>query len=816
MPLLPLRSRCPAPSLSLTCTARAVAAAIAALSAAGAAAPAAHAQSAGAAPPATAASGPAGGPALRPVTELLAPASGPGARPLPIVLRARQVSGQPDQLTTAEGEVELRRGTLILQADRLTYDAPQDLARATGQVRVRRDGAVYTGPEAELRVQRFEGYFLQPRFEFLRLGAGGQAARVDFLDPSRAQAMDATYTSCPRDGSGDPAWVLETRRVRMDFERNEGIAEGAVLRFLGVPILAAPILSFPLNDERKSGWLPPSLNLDSRSGLDLSVPYYWNIAPNRDATLTPRLMTRRGLGLGVEFRYLEADHGGQVDADLLPADRVAGRSRAALGWRHESRFGRDWRVEVAADRVTDDDWWRDFPDAARSLTPRLLPQRVNLERGFAAERLQGSVYARLQHWQVLQSLTDRIAPPYQRSPQLGVQASGWLDAGLRWQVEAEANRFVLARRDAVPDLRPEGSRLHLLATLARPWRAPWGWVEPRATLNAARYRTDAPMADGRDTAGRVIPSFAADGGLFFERTTTLFGRAVRQTLEPRLHLVLTPFRDQARLPNYDAAERDFNASSLFADNAFTGIDRVADARQVTGGLTTRVVDAATGLEALRLGVVQRVRLREQRVTGDGVPLTERFSDVFLVGGTSIVPRWTFDTALQFSTEIQRTRRAVVGARYSPGEFRTVSATYRLTRGASEQLELGWQWPLAGPTPVERLREAGAAAASPGRAGGCGGTWYTVGRVNYSMQDRRITDSVAGLEYDAGCWIGRIVAERLSTGRSEATTRLMVQLELVGLSRIGSNPLKVLRDNIPGYRLLRDDVRNAAPDPSPYD
>lgn len=770
---------------------------------------------------ADAASGAASAPAavnvpLRPSLELQPLPEGARSRPLPIVLRAREVRGQPDRLTTAEGEVELRRGNVLLQADRLTYDAPLDLARATGSVRVQREGAVYTGPEAELKVQRFEGFFREPTFEFPRLGSGGRASRVDFLDPSRAQALDATYTSCPRDGSVEPAWVLETRSVRMDFERNEGIAEGAVLRFLGVPILAAPVLSFPLNDERKSGWLPPNINLDSRSGLDLAVPYYWNLAPNRDATITPRLMSRRGLGLAAEFRYLEPRFAGQIDVDLLPDDRVANRSRGALGLRHDGLLPGDWRLEVAADRVSDDDWWRDFPDAARSLTPRLLPQRVALERSFAHGSLQGTVYARAQHWQVLQSLTDRIASPYQRSPQVGVNATGRLDGGLRWQIEAEANRFTLARPDALDLRRPEGSRVHLLATVARPWRAPWGWLEPRATLNAARYRTDAPMTDGRTAAGRVVPSLAVDGGLFFERSTTLFGRAVRQTLEPKVHGVLAPFRDQSSLPNFDATERDFNASALFADNAFTGIDRVADARQVTGGLTTRVLDATTGVEALRLGVVQRLRLRDQRVTGDGVPLTERFSDVYLLGGTSLVPHWAFDTALQYSTEIQRTRRAVVSARYSPGEFRTLSATYRLTRGASEQLELGWQWPLWGATPAERLRVRSDASPQVAlQAGGCGGTWYSVGRVNYSMRDRRITDSVVGLEFDAGCWIGRVVAERLSTGRSEATTRLMVQLELVGLSRIGSNPLKVLRDNIPGYRLLRDDVR-APSERSPYD
>jgi LPS-assembly protein len=265
-----------------------------------------------------------------------------------------------------------------------------------------------------------------------------------------------------------------------------------------------------------------------------------------------------------------------------------------------------------------------------------------------------------------------------------------------------------------------------------------------------------------------------------------------QTLEPRVLYVNTPFRAQATLPLFDSAAKDFNTISVFSDNAFSGIDRVSDAHQVTTGVTTRMIDAATGAEVFRLGLAQRTLLRDQRITPDGVPLTQRFSDLLLVGSAALSSRWTFDAAVQYSPEIDRTTRSVLSARYSPGAFRTLSATYRLTRGASEQLDLGWQWPL---TRMLAANERGSS---------CQGTLYGVGRINYSMKDSRITDSLAGLEYDAGCWIGRVVAERLSTGRTEATTRLMFQLELVGLSRLGSNPLSALKDNIPGYTLLRED------------
>jgi LPS-assembly protein len=758
-------------------------------------------------PPAPAASAPAASsapaPELQPATALRPLPRAEGAKRLPIVLRAASITSQPDLQTVAEGDVEFRRGGVVIRADRLAYDSPQDLATASGRVRVAVGGAIYSGPELQMSVQRFEGYFLQPQFEFLALGAGGRADRIDFLGGARTRAANASYTSCPRDDpSVEPAWVLRTDRVNIDLDANEGVAEGAVLRFQGVPILALPALSFPLGDGRKSGWLPPSINIDNRSGLQLSVPWYWNIAPNRDATFAPRLITRRGVGLDSEFRYLEPAYSGTVQFDWLPADQVARRSRESLNWQHDGQLGGGWRYGAQLVRVSDNDWWKDFPDANRSFIARLLAARLEVERPFELPGGRGSVYGRGLKWQVLQDADSFIAAPYERSPQVGVQLGSTLPAGFQTTLEAEYNRFTLPHGQAQALQRPEGDRLHLLGALSRPWREPGWWVVPRVALNAASYdgTRQGPAALARAT--RVIPTYSLDLGLELERRTQIFGRALHQTLEPRLLYVNTPLRDQTGLPNYDAAAKDFNFVSLYTENAFSGVDRVSDAHQVTAGFTTRLVDAQSGAEALRLGVVQRYLLRDQLITPQadgtpgGAPLTQRLSDALLVGSGSVAPGLSLNAAVQYSPDIQRSIRSILGVNYSPGPYRTVGTTYRLARGLSEQIEVGWQWPVWGAVPGER---------APARTrGSCGGTWYSVGRFNYSLKDRRLTDSVLGLEYDAGCWIARVVAEQLSTGRSEATTRLLVQLELVGLSRIGSNPLKVLKDNIPGYRLLRDE------------
>jgi len=217
-------------------------------------------------------------------------------------------------------------------------------------------------------------------------------------------------------------------------------------------------------------------------------------------------------------------------------------------------------------------------------------------------------------------------------------------------------------------------------------------------------------------------------------------------------------------------------------------------------------------------VVQRVRFADQRVTPEGPPQTRRFSDVLVAGATTLIPQWTLEASAQYDPDQRELARIIAGMRYSPGPFRTANLIYRQTRQTTlqsqqvEQVEVGWQWPLFGRTPAEVERAwpgLGASSVSSG-GGNCSGSLYSVGRVNYSIKDSRVTNALIGLEYDAGCWIGRVLAERVSTGPSDATTRVMLQLELVGLSRLGTNPLQLLKDNIPGYQLLRDNRSAPAP------
>ena len=736
---------------------------------------------------------------------LQAPPHGDAARQLPIILRAHEVSGRPDVDASAEGDVEFRRGNTVLRADKLTYDEAEDLARATGHVVIARDGSVFSGPELQLKIERFEGFFRMPTYRFASTGAGGSAQLIEFIDDQRAVATDATYSSCSAsDDNGEPVWILKARELRIDHETNEGVAKDAVLRFYGVPILAAPTLSFPLSDERKSGFLPPSFSIDSSSGFQAAIPYYWNIAPNRDATFTMQESLRRGPSLDTEFRYLEPSYFGVIDYKLLPYDKVADRTRYSLHADHEGALPLNAYAQLRVMRVSDDDYWKDFAGEIKSLTPRLLQTDLLVTRPFG----DWSGYARALRWQVLQTddPTTRIDSPYERLPQVGARyASPWR-GGFDVALETEVNHFANPDDRFVGD-RQTGVRTHAIGSIARPFGSP-GWsLTPKVLFNAATYSVDMPLADGSRSASRVIPTFSLDSAWTLERDAHFFDRAVRQTLEPRLFYVNTPYHRQDDLPNFDSSPKDFNFDSIFTENEFSGVDRVSDSNQLTAGVVSRVLDPETGVEALRVGMAQRYRFHDQQITPEGTPQTKRFSDFLVFGSTSLVPRWVFDSGVQYNPDTSRIERSILSARYSPGPFRTIGASYRLTRGLTEQLALGWQWPVYGPA-------RGDAAAAASRSG-CGGTLYSVGHLNYSMHDSRLTDGILGFEYDAGCWIGRVVVERLSTGRTEQTTRLLLQLELVGLSRIGTSPLRVLKDNVPGYQLLREE-RTAAPPYTPYD
>ena len=716
------------------------------------------------------------------------------------------VSGRPDLETVIDGNAELRRGPSAIRADRIEFYQPDDTVKATGNVRINSSGNQFRGPELQIKLDTFEGYFKEPSYRFLSNAGNGQATRIDFIDDKRLIARNATFTTCERgdEATWAPAWVLTGTSFKFDQEAETGEATGAVLRFKDVPILAFPSLSFPLSDKRKSGFLPPTFSLDSTSGLTLGQPYYYNIAPNRDVTFTPTVYSKRGIDLGGEYRYLEREYTGKLRANFMPSDKLKGNdNRWSYSLQHVGTLNTGLSpignvgLNVNLNRVSDNNYSADFPRSSTSLTQRLLANDVNVSWG------QGyfSATARALKWQTLQDPLAPIVPPYDRLPQLTARYARVNSdvAGLRgfdWSVSGDFSRF---SADRILTGQPNGDRGVMLAQISRPWIAPGWYITPKLQLHATSYRFDTPLTDGRLAATRVVPTFSLDSGLQYEREANYFGRAFTQTLEPRAFYVRTPYRNQTLLPNYDSGANDFNFATVFTENAFVGNDRISDASVLTLGVTSRLLDPATGAEAARFGVAQRLRFADQSVTlPGGLPVTDRISD--LLFGTSINwnPQVSFDGTVQYNSKIGASERSTFGMRYSPGPYRVISAALRRQRDVSNSVDVGWQWPI-NDVWGDKGQDLGA-----GRGQG-GGRYYTVGRLNYSVPDKKLVDAVIGLEYDGCCWIGRIVLQRSQNTLAASNTRILFQLELVGFSRIGENPLAVLKTNIPRYQYLRDQV-----------
>lgn len=728
--------------------------------------------------------------------ESLSPAQRESA---PMFLLGERISGRPDLETVVEGQAELRKPGTVIKADRLEYNAPDDQAKATGNVRINRGGNVFEGPQLELKLEAFEGFFLQPRYQFLQGDAHGDASRADFVDASTTVVHDATYTTCRRKpGPGwMPDWVLKAANITFDSDEDVGIAHGAYLNFKGVPILPVPAISFPLSDKRKSGLLPPTVGFDNVNGAELSVPYYWNIAPNRDATLTPTVMAARGADLGAEFRYLEPTYAGVLRANYMPSDKLRSADRwgATVNQTGTYDTGLQGIGNVSyllnLNRVSDDNYWRDFTRSSGSLTQRLLPNNASVSWAEGPVALTASVL----QWQTLQDPTAPIVPPYDRVPQLTARYTQTNQAGFDWSLEGDYTQFVA---DRSLTLQPNAQRVYGLAQVSRPWVGAAGFVVPKLQLHTAAYQFDNPIANGNRSADSTVPTFSLDTGLVFERDASYFGRALVQTLEPRAFYVRTPYHNQSLLPNYDTGANDFNFASIYTENAFGGHDKISDNNLLTLGVTTRLLDADTGVQLARFGVAQRFRFEEQKVTLTPSTATALpgFSDVLFGAAVNVNERWALDSTVQYNPRTDKSERSTIGTRYSPSNYRVVNLAYRFQRDVSEQVDVSWQWPL-NDLWGDRGQDLGA-----GRGMG-EGRYYAVGRMNYSMDERRLVDTLLGVEYDAGCWLARVVVGRVQTSTSSATESIKFELEFVGFTRLGVSPLQTLKSNISRYQNLRE-------------
>lgn len=736
-------------------------------------------------------------------------------RALPAFIQADRITGRADIETTMQGSAIMRRGDTVIRADRMQFDQAHDLLKAQGDVSINRGGNRFQGPLLELQVDTFQGFFTEPSFQFLRNQAHGQARRIDFIDDNRAVIHQTSFTTCARKPGPSwlPDWVLKAQRIEFNTELNEARAEGASLQFKGVPILPVPAVTFPMNSERRSGLLPPVIGVDNIGGAEYTQPFYWDIAPNRDLTLHNTVWSKRGVNVGTEFRYLESqnpDFRGQFRFDYMPNDLLRERSRWGLTQTHVGwlNLGSE-RVNMTLNlnRVSDDNYWRDFTRLSPALTQRILPSdlQLNWEHG------PFNTAFRTLHWQTLQDPTAPITPPFDRMPQLFTRYQGTLGRGVDVGFEADYSRFdrAMACAPGTNDCQPNAQRVYSLARVAYPMNLPLGTVTPKFMLHSRSYQFDSLAQNATNLAPNAtslsIPTFSLDATTRLERPARWGGRSAIQTLEPRLFYVNTPYRDQSRLPVYDTGRYDYNFASVFNENAFVGQDRIADNKLMTLGATSRFIDPSSGVEMARFGLAQRLRLKDQNVLlpTENQPISERLSDVLAGAMVQVNPAWQLDSTVQYNPKASRSLRTTAGTRYVPGNYRVLSAAYRYqvdpaTQQSSELIDTAWQWP------IKALWGAAGRDQGPGRGLG-EDQWYAVGRLNYNLNEGKMVDAVLGVEYDAGCWLGRVVFERLQIAANQANQRLMFQLEFSGFTRVGPNPLGTLRTQIPRYQYLRDQV-----------
>ena len=689
-------------------------------------------------------------------------------------LEADRIQGEPDRNIVATGNVTLRQRGATIRADRVEYSVDEQIAIATGAVRLERFGDSATGPRLTYHLDKDTGEMDTPVFEFprtaeRRIASRGYAAQALLEPDQKSRLVRAEYTSCPvpRDD-----WFIRVRSLEVDSSRNVGQAYNTTVFFLGVPILYSPYISFPLDNKRKTGFLAPTFGTSGKSGFEVALPYYWNIAENRDATLTPKLYTKRGLQLGTEFRYLEKKFFGEFDSEFLPNDRIAESDRYFLSLRHTQNLFGNWNAIVNAQKVSDSNYFRDLSTKIAATSQTALPRDAMV---FYEDDVW-SLSARALAYQTLQDPLVPVPIPYKILPRLVASGVQQNLHGFDWQLYSEISNF---RHPTLVN----GQRAIVYPSLAFPVRRSWGYVVPKIGYHYTRYNLG-ENANGLEDASRSLPISSVDAGLYFDRDMTWGGRAFQQTLEPRLYYLNVPFRDQGRLPNFTTAERDFNFAQIFTENRFVGGDRIGDANQLTIALTSRLIESETGLERFRAALGQVYYFRPPRVTLGEAASDAKSSDIVALASSQMSKAVSVDLGLQYTPNLSRSQKLTLEAHYSPEPGSIVNAAYRYARGSIDstdpaqagiqQVDLSSQWPIT--------RNISA-----------------LGRWNWSTKDRKLLEGLAGFEYNAGCWQVRAVAHRFITATQQYSTSFQIQLELSGLSRIGINPLETIRQNISGYR-----------------
>jgi len=676
------------------------------------------------------------------------------------------------------GNVAVERGTRLLRSDEIVYDQPEGIIEARGNVRYWDEGVFVAGESARAEVET-DVVAIERVTTYMLEGERGHGEASDFgiSGDKRIAASDVTYTTC---NPGDADWRISAGHLAIDPAEGTGRARDVWLRIMGQRLFYLPRLSFSLSSQRKSGFLAPTWGSSEAGGLEVTAPFYFNLAPNYDATLEARAMSERGVQARSELRFLSRWYGsGRLAAEHLPSDARFDGDRSAFDASHRHEWSDRWSTDARLEWVSDTEYLQDLGAGLSQSSRTYLPRRFDATyRGGEWDAL-----VRFQNFQTLNPSIFEQDRPYARLPEILVRKNTpGRNRTLNVGAEAEITYF---HRESFTT----GMRANLRPSFTYPIHTAGTFVTPRAALHVTGYELDRIEAESAlgDSPATVVPAFSLDSGMFLERPVTLEGRSLTHTVEPRLYYLLVPFERQDHLPNFDTSESTFSFARLYRENRFSGGDRIGDANQLTLGLTSRLLDEH-GAELARASLGQISYFRDRRVGLDrsDAPQMRRGSDLVAEIEARPAREWRLRASLQHDTVDDRTEANGLHVQYRHDRRRIFNAAYRLVRDVDpdrtiEQADLSFVWPIAN-------------------------RWRTIGRWSVALDEEqdRTLEAFGGLAYESCCLTVRAVARRYLShahriGSDERYSNgLYLQVEFKGLTGTGVRPKEFLIRGIPGY------------------
>jgi LPS-assembly protein len=690
----------------------------------------------------------------------------------PVHVSANLLTGYMHGESLFTGNVQAIQGSSQLIADSMRYNSATGDAAALGNVHFSSVNILLQGPTANYNFNDASGVFDDAQFSLPRRHGRGTSKILKVLDKEHDVLTDVHYTTCP---VGTHDWMLNASHLELDQDTNTGIGHNVTVDFFGIPIFWTPYIDFPLSDERKSGFLTPSFAYSGLSGTDLTTPYYLNLAPNYDATLSPRIITKRGFDMGVEFRYLTDSSKGALDVNYLPYDQLADRERGLVNFADITKLGIGWDLDTTYNWVSDNLYFQDLGDSLAAIATTTQERHIAIN--YAQPDSNWTFTTRVQEWQIVDPTISANEYPYRLLPQTQLSwQSDPTSSGPQYAFNSELVQFQ-------QDEKIGALRLDLKPNVSYTFGTAGYYFTPTAAMRLTEWNLNQNVPLGADTQlSRSTPIISLDSGLFLQRDLGDSGNYV-QTLEPRLFYLYVPYRDQSQIPIFDTVQPEFSFPQLFTDNRFDGADRQGDANQVSYALTSRLLDTTSGSQLVEADIGQIRYFSDRNVQLPGVaPQTSLFSDVVGDITLNVNDKWSTSYTQQWNPATRLTDLAAIGLQYHPDFHKVINLDYRYNRSLNlKQTDLSFAWPL-------------------------NNHWSMVGRWNYDVQNRITLESFEGFEYDSCCWSFQIVHRRYitqlgtqsGTQTGQADSMFFFQLQLKGLTTVGRHLEDFLQNGILGY------------------